>query len=179
MKIDIAKIRSKLPVGCSLVGKPDYYETSYRGECILLGVKLPKGKEREAVKALESKGFVVDPNGDGYTDTVEVEIPSTICYAFLNSAPVSSNPVVANALAFNLARYTSMSEGKKARVFLENFLHEGKATRYDDLDLDRIESFFINIDARDQYASAMKKLQAGESVQFKVRPKLQVLIKPL
>lgn len=101
MKVDVAKIRSKLPAGCSIVGTPDYYESSYRGESIVFDVKMPKGKEKECIAAMKRNGFETDPNlAYSGGDIVEVEIPSEECYAFLNSEPVSSNPVVANALAF-------------------------------------------------------------------------------
>ena len=91
----------------------------------------------------------------------------------------STNATVANAVACNLAKFTSMSSCEKVRVFLENFLHEGKAVRYDDYDLDRLESFFINTGARSQFANAMKRLNAGENFEFTVQPTLKVKIVPM
>lgn len=90
----------------------------------------------------------------------------------------STNKVVANAIACNLAQYTSMSGQPKVTAFMENFLHEGKATRHDTYDMDRLESFFINIGARDQFDKARRSLSEGKEYAFDVKPTLKVRLVP-
>ena len=91
---------------------------------------------------------------------------------------ISTNSVVANAVACNLAQYTSMSGLTKVTAFMENFLHEGKATRHDTYDMDRLESFFINIGARDHFVKAQKALSEGKEYTFEVKPTLKVRLLP-
>lgn len=93
---------------------------------------------------------------------------------------MSSNPVVRKALSLNAPYYGSMDKDiSKVRVDLEHFKHQGKAVRHDVYDIDRLESFFINIDARNEYQRTLRKLRRGESHDFEIHPTLKVKISPV
>lgn len=68
-KIDVLKIENLVPTGCKVIS-PRVYGNTYRGPCISFYVKMPRGKEAEMYRRLQSKKtIIVDPNGDGFGES--------------------------------------------------------------------------------------------------------------